>query len=741
MSFIEELKRRNVFKVGIAYLVSAWLIIQFSDIILDNMGAPSWVLNAIMLVLGIGFIITLFVAWAFEMTPEGIKKESEVDRSQSITAQTGKKLNVALTVLLALAVGYILYDKFSSGSGSITEPIAEQASTPPAVIEPDPIVPAVSRQSIAVLPFDNRSPDANDAYFTEGIHDDLLTNLSRISSLKVISRTSVAQYKGTEKTIPDIARELGVANIMEGAVQRSGNQVRINVQLIDARTDEHLWAEIFDRELTAKNLFAIQSEISEAIAKQLEAALSPQEEQRINRLPTENLAAYEAYLKGRQLMVNRNSKELEKATRAFEKAVELDPGFALAWIGVADSYNLLWVYGTFPRAEGLPIQKDAFEKALQIDDQLGEAYASQASYLQTVADWPQAEESYKKAIALNPNYATAWHWYANGLRQFPLRIDESIEYAMKSAELDPSSSVIRTNLAESYEAKGLYSIAEQHHRRTTELEPDFVGSWSSLADLYQFSMGRMAESLEFRNKAISLDPGNLWEQVDLLTAYLNLGDFEAANAVRERLADIDPDSDEVAFADVMINTIAFNAAGARETINHALPKFKDGDFLPQYFGILEYVLGDLNRGKEMFLAAEPGWLDESQWPVLISRFPVLACLASHFLISDGKAELGQPLLTQATQYLTVDLPRVNEHADGFVPQLCHATAGDAEKTLAAIETMLEHNHLDNWPIIHKPALFDFVRSDPRFLAAMAEYDRRIAAQREMLAHTNLEAGP
>jgi len=743
VSLLAELKRRNVFKVGAAYVVAAWLIIQFSDILLDNMGAPSWVLNAIMLVLAIGFVVTLFAAWAFELTPEGIKRESEVSREQSITGQTGKKLNHAIVVLLVLAVAYLLFDKFSAPEPASTATVSGAVETAESV-QPDagPVAePQVSRRSIAVLPFDNRSPDANDAYFTDGIHDDLLTNLSRISALKVISRTSVNKYKGTQKTIPEIAAELGVANVMEGAVQRAGNQVRINVQLIDARTDEHLWAEIFDRELTANNLFAIQSEISEAIAEALAATLSPEEKQRINQMPTENLAAYEAYLKGRQLLVNRNSAELELATKEFEKAVDLDPGFALAWIGVADSYNLLGVYGTFPESEGLAIRKDAIDRALQIDDQLGEAYASLGSYFSATDQWPRAEESFIKAIELNPNYATAWHWYSNELKDFPLRIDESIEYAMKAVELDPSSPVIRSNLADSYEAKGLYSIAEQHFKRVADLDPEYVTSWSSLGAMYLFDMGRFADSLEFIDKAVTLDPGNLWNHMLAVTAYLNLGDFEAASAVRERMADIDPGFEAVAFADVMINALEFNAAGVRETINHALPKFKDAPWAPQFFGTLEYALGDPQRGLEIMLAAEPGWLDDKRWATLVSRFPTNACIASHLLITEGQADIGQPLLEQATRYLTVELPKVNEHADSFAPQFCHAAAGDAGNTLSAIETMLAHNHLIDWPIIHKPAMFDFVRDDPRFVAAMQEYERRIAAQREQLNAMNLETGP
>ena len=284
MSLFNELKRRNVFKVGVAYAVTAWILLQLVDVVGDILALPEWAPRFILLLLVIGIVPAVIFAWAFELTPEGVKREKDVDRSQSIAPQTGKKLNNAILGLMALAIVYLLFDKFSedgeTGSKPVSQPSTESAAgveekTTPAPTETEPVI---SKQSIAVLPFDNRSNREEDQFFTDGIHDDLLTTIARIGSMKVISRTSVMEYRGTTKKLPEIAKELGVANILEGGIQRSGNQVRINVQLIDAYTDEHLWAEIFDRELTANNLFAIQSEISKAIAEALHATLSPEEE-------------------------------------------------------------------------------------------------------------------------------------------------------------------------------------------------------------------------------------------------------------------------------------------------------------------------------------------------------------------------------------------------------------------------------------------------------------------------------
>ena len=253
------------------------------------------------------------------------------------------------------------------------------------------------------------------------MHDDLLTTLAKIGSMKVISRTSVMEYRDTTKKIPDIARELGVANILEGGVQRAGNQVRINVQLIDAATDEHLWAEIYDRELTAENLFAIQSEISKAIADALHATLSPEEVDRIDAVPTQSLDALDHYLRGRKYMATRNVVDLERATQEFLKAVEIDPDFALAWVGVADSHALLSGYKAVPLGTFDNIRDEAINKALEIDPQLGEAYASLGSLLVHRGDYAGAEAAYDKAIEFTPNYSTAYHWHSDLLIGDPAR--------------------------------------------------------------------------------------------------------------------------------------------------------------------------------------------------------------------------------------------------------------------------------------------------------------------------------
>ena len=416
MSLLNELKRRNVLRVGAAYIVGAWLLIQVTETVFPLFGFDDTPARIVVIMLAIAFVPTLIFAWVFELTPEGLKKDSEVDRSQSTTAHTGKKLDRMIMVVLALALGYFAFDKFvldPQRDAVVREQVAEQVEDARKEGRTAALIESRGDKSIAVLPFDNRSNREEDQFFTDGIHDDLLTTIAKIGSMKVISRTSVMEYKDTIKKLPQIAKELGVANILEGGIQRSGNHVRINVQLIDAATDEHLWAEIYDRELTAENLFAVQSEITKKIADALQAELSTDEQRRIDARPTDNLQAYEAYMRGRQLMATRNGAKLKLATEEFIKATEIDPMFALAWVGLADSLAISSWAGPTLRAEDVyPIIEDAVKNALAIDNGLGEAYASLAWIHDHYGRNDEVEIAYQKAIELSPNYASAYQWYS-----------------------------------------------------------------------------------------------------------------------------------------------------------------------------------------------------------------------------------------------------------------------------------------------------------------------------------------
>ncbi|MDX1556995.1 MAG: hypothetical protein R3212_13270, partial [Xanthomonadales bacterium] len=334
MNVLQELKRRNVFRVGIAYLIGAWLFTQVADVVLGVISAPDAAMRAVVAILALGFIPTVIFAWVYEMTPEGVKKASEIDAEQSITHQTGRKLDIATMIMVVSAVVFVVVERYLPGTDNRvtveTRPAAEQTTGEPST--PDEADKALPVTAIAVLPFANRSNEADDLYFTDGIHDDLLTQLAKIHDLTVISRTSVMEYRDTSKNMKEIGTELGVGTILEGGVQKVGDRVRINAQLIEVATDRHLWAETFDRELTAENVFELQSEIARNIVQAVSGELTPEEASQLAEIPTHSFAAYDAYLRGMEIINGANyaRTEEEAALPHFLRAVELDPNYAEA---------------------------------------------------------------------------------------------------------------------------------------------------------------------------------------------------------------------------------------------------------------------------------------------------------------------------------------------------------------------------------------------------------------------------
>jgi len=735
MSLFEELKRRNVIRVGIAYAVGAWVVLQLTDVVGEILELPEWGGKLILLAVVVGFIPALIIAWAFELTPEGVKRESEVDRSQSIVRSTGKKLNTVIIVLLTVAISYLVFDKFAV-------PILDDAAETPtgvAATEPAPLTapagaPEIDQKSIAVLPFENRSRLAEDEFFVEGVHDDLLTSLARIGSLKVISRTSVSKYKDTGKSIPEIAAELGVATVMEGAVQRSGDTVRVNVQLIDAKTDQHLWAEIFDRELTADNLFAIQSEISEKIAAALETTLSPQEKDRLNERPTENLAAYNAYLRGRQLMARRNSESVDKAALEFQRAVELDPQFALAWVAVAEISSLQNQYSNLDLLESLERSREATDRAMSIDDQLGEAWLSQASLLEYDRQYDEADAAYRKAIELSPGYASAYLWYSTFLDNYPHRTGESQAMLTKAIELDPMSSIIQLKLADLYIILGRYGEAESQLNRVLELDPEFAPAYVSMARLMS-QTGRIDEQIKWLQKSIDMDPGRLTQFMTLMWAYMDLGYPEGLEPIKQRMAALNSEHFLLGYADLASNMYMGNYEAALESADWTFEKVGRPRWFMMFYGFLNNFLGKYDESREAFEIAQPQFFDRATWRAAIEDEPNQGCLLGWLLIKTGDEEMGRDLLSTSINYLENELPSYIDHADRYEPAYCYVAVGDHEKALTAIETQVEHQHYSQWFFMRKYPLFEPLWGDPRFEAAMQKIQDEIAVQRSRLAET------
>jgi TolB-like protein/Flp pilus assembly protein TadD len=513
MSFLAELKRRNVFRVGIAYVVGGWLLLQLTDVLSQLLDLPEVVGRVIVLLVAIGLPVALFFAWAFEMTPEGVKREKDVDRSQSITPQTGKKLNHTIIVLLVLAVAYLLYDKFAASPVSGTPTVvAEPASTAGEAPAKTPVSGKSHEEdkSIAVLPFTNRSPNADDAYFTDGVHDDLLTQLAKIDAFSVISRTSVMEYKDTAKNLRQIGEELGVANILEGAVQRSGQRVRINVQLIDAVSDEHLWAEVYDRELTTENLFDIQTEIAKSIAGALQATLTDSEIESVSDVPTENVAAYELYLQGKKFSLGETETGFDTAVELYKEALKLDPGFKLAWVGLAYAYmNNYWNYGADPADRDRA--REAIDRAKAIDPDFPELYMAEGFYhYWGLLDYDTAILYLDKSIALMPSNAEAHMWKGWALRRAG-RWEQALDSMQMAIRLNPRVIINLIETGQTFAYQRRFDEALEVTEKAYALEPDNFWTKSYLALLLINTSGDIgrAETLMVGGQYTD-DPTNLF---------------------------------------------------------------------------------------------------------------------------------------------------------------------------------------------------------------------------------------
>lgn len=616
-------------------------------------------------------------------------------------------------------------------------------SVPSPADQADPeIAPAATDTiSIAVLPFVNRSNREEDVFFTDGVHDDLLATMARIGSMKVISRTSVNEYRDTVKKIPQIAQELGVGNILEGGIQRSGNQVRINVQLIDAETDEHLWANIYDRELTAENLFAVQSEITKKIADALHARLTNNEQRRIDTIATDSLEAYDAYLRGRQLMATGDSEKLKRATEEFGKATEIDPLFALAWVGLADSSMMLSDRGAYRVEDLRPVWEEAVRNALAIDAELGEAWTSMAAVNLYNKRFEDAETAFQKAIELSPNYARAYYQYSRVLAQSPMRIEEQASLGRKAAALDPNSSMFRANLGRIYSAQGLYALAEGQFQKVIELDPEYAQGYYDLAFLYMFEMSRFDKAMPLASKARKLDPQNHSYNMLLVFLYIQLGDLEAVKSVRENLVRLGAKQWQLGLVDVLIRFGKGDPADTQDAINKLVPEVMHSNFWHKFLGFITLTQGNTYRSREIFLEVEPGWLQPEQWSGLIERTRNYGCTVAWVLMNSGDPDLGTSLLQQSTAYIEESLPLVTEHPDRYFPEVCYLAAGETEKALSSIETQLAHNHLYAWNATHLMPMYDQVRDEPRYQAAVAERKRRIGVQREAIREMALEAQP
>lgn len=447
--FWNELKRRKVVRVVPVYGAAAFVILELADILAEPLRLPDWTVNLVLVLLGIGLVVTLILSWVFDITPEGIEKTKSTVETKTIKPQPASKgwkiaTFVSVLIIIAFIVFYILGNNKRSFDISKLE------------------------KSIAVLPFNNLSEEKGNEHFVDGIVEDLLNRISVIEELKVISRTSSDMFRERGvKSIQEIADELDVSFIVEGSVQRYGDKARITVQLIDAINDDHIWAKNYDRQIV--DVFKTQSEIAIQIASELRMILTSKQKTHIQENRTKNVKAFELYQMGRFYWNKRTGDGYNTSIEYFKKAIEEDPDYGLAYAGLADTYNLMALQGWIDKQEGRDKAVELALKALKLDENLAEAYTVLGSIYDYVDwDWENAENAFKRALEINLNYATAHHYYSEHLsilgqhKKARMHID-------KALELDPLSFVIRHVSVKLYYNRGRFEEALEELQKCNEL--------------------------------------------------------------------------------------------------------------------------------------------------------------------------------------------------------------------------------------------------------------------------------
>ncbi len=706
-SFVDELRRRNILRVAAAYALVAWILIEAGSVLLPLFDAPDRLVKGYVVVVIVGLVVALVIAWVFEITPDGIKLEKNVDRTKHRPASP-RRSNVAIIGLLAIALIVSMFF-------NVTEVGQRQLS-------------------IAVLPFTSRSSDSENQYFADGIHDDLLTRLSNIESLRVISRTSVLEYRDTTKKLPQIGKELGVATIVEGAVQRSGNQVRITVQLIDAQTDEHIWAQSYDREMTMANLFKIQSEISAQIASSLRAALTPEEQTRLATVPTTNLEAYTLYAAGRNNLTQRRFETLLLARQQFEQAIALDPNFAKAQAGLAQTVLLLLInHQAITASVAYELVEQALARALELDAGLGEAYAVLG--LLEASRWGQtrlgdgnlrAADAFLRAIDLSPNLADTYVWFSS-LRDWEGNYEEAIDFLTQAILVDPLSRIAYVNLPGLLALQGKNQQTIDMLIKAMEIFPDWPTAHQYIAQHLQ-QLGRLDESIAWNLKlqGMSSDP---LAGGSSMSIYLAFGDTDK---VRDFLTALPEDHPLYPIGTGYLLYLDEDFAAALATLESITDEIS-GQVKIIYAIMVNsaVLLNDYDRAYLLLLEGSPAIAADTV--TIVDRYNLDATVMLAYIQQKRNRPARAARLLELALPVSRDLPNVGISGHGIKDVEILALMGRKAAALDALRDAIDAGFVslysfDLWGIDVNP-LLDSLRGDPRFASMRAELGRKVDQMR------------
>ncbi len=592
-----ELKRRNVIRVAAVYLIASWLLIQVADVMFPLLQLPDWSTRLMAGILMLGFPLAVILAWVFEITPEGVKKETEIDRGQSTTQNTGRRIDFVIIGLLAVGLVYV---------GYVRQPMS------PINSETDGASAAITDKSIAVLPFENMSGDAENEYFSDGLSEELLNLLAKIDELKVAARTSSFSFKGKDYKIPEVARELGVATVLEGSVRKSGNRVRVTAQLIDAASGFHLWSDTFDRELN--DIFAIQDEIATKVVAALEVELLDREAPSAHKTMVANIEAYDYHLKGWHELNQTSTGFVDRAMQYFEKAIELDPDYAPAYAGLARTYLFADNFRNLTRYESMTKAAPLLERALELDPDLADAYIVRAVISQRTGSANKALTDLDKALRLNPGEARAYSQRATVLGSMG---DEqgAIEAQRHVTDMDPLDINARAQLAGYIGAAGDFEAAEQIFLDLREEYANYGLYYDAAASFYE-NYYRNATAADHYATLYGLRRDDPWGPAHTARLLYQVGEIELGDLWIDRARAIAANSRYIGVAESALNYATLNYAQEEKMARDGVDLEPNIPFAYSRLAYVQMHQGKNNVARENFEKAYEmtGYEDSGQIP-------------------------------------------------------------------------------------------------------------------------------